>query len=317
MGTLSELGRTIICNRIGISDKNSIFIKNEEAFNDRISLLNVYYNIDNMIDAYIDELSHFDSEEEYIKYLKESEETLYTKLEIYINVADVIEQKFSKYNDITHKIEVNTFKNVELGKYILRIYFDTPVYSSIEYLIRIHKQLPYDFNEYVYRTTGSKFIATLADLDINKFNKDTQKIIYKAMKVMSNSIMGLTSPKFINPRELISTGLAEVKYLTSPKRSIESLDAIVNNLRNHEVLQAKNVCIDIYKEYKPFENSDIICRKSISDNFSENAYNIEECDNLSLIYYFRKETNTNISEYDRYFEIDGHEAKLLSDIRLY
>lgn len=314
MNKLSRLGREEICKRIGIKDKNSIFIKSREAFVDRMSLLNVYYGVQNLIDIYRNEMKTFESEREYIKFLRESEIKLYNNVSEIISIASRIVKKLNNSMDFTY-VNYKTFFKESDNSYKIRIYCDSPIYESIKYYALYCPEMKDNFKEYVKFITNSEYLATLNDFDINIFNDEQKKLINKLYNEMSLTIFGLLSPKYINCNELYELSNAEAIYVTSPNRTVKSVDTMIEYFKN-TVLADTNLNIDIYKDRKISRILNITKRESIISNDKNNIYNIKSENMIDLVYYLRYMYGESNTDYDKYFEINGKEAKLLSHIKI-
>lgn len=314
MNKLSKLGREEICKRIGIKDKNSIFIKSREAFVDRMSLLNIYYGIQNLIDIYRKEMETFDSEKEYIKFLRESEIKLYNSISSTLDKATMIVNSLNKNINFTY-VNYKTFFKENDNSYKLRIYCDSPIYESIKYYALFCPELESSFKEYVKINTNSEYLATLNDFDINMFSEEKKKLINKLYSEMSLTIFGLLSPKYINSNELYELGNAEAIYITSPNRTVKSVDTMIEYF-NNTVLEKTKLNIDIYRDKRISKILNITKRESIISNDKNNIYNIKPESTLDLVYYLRYMYGESNTDYDKYFEINGKEAKLLSHIEV-
>ena len=112
MNTLSKTGRKVICNIIGIKDNESIFIKNKDAFIDRMTLYRVMYNVDKYIDIYKKELSKFKNEKEYIKFIKDSVYKVNKSICTECMTADLLISLIISGSDISNELLTNPIKNI-------------------------------------------------------------------------------------------------------------------------------------------------------------------------------------------------------------
>lgn len=319
MYSLSKLGRQEICKRIGITNDKSIFVENKDAFIDRMELLNIMFNIQPCIDIYKEEMEEFKSEKDYIDFLNNGRKKLISNIEeMCIKEVKMLEAFLKKNNTIketvNREIEFTTQVNTN---YKLRVYFDNPVYESIKYLMIGLIELPKNCKDYIYNITNSKYLAYMNDIDIHDIQNETVKnIINQASLELGLSIFSLISPEYVNTKEVTHIGKAEVSYVCSMNKSVTSINNIHSALINEKRLDLQNINIELYTLDNLANNNEIACKNIIAGGNNKGSYNIINYDTLSLIAYLRKLYGEPMTEYDRYFEYKGNEAKLTNNIEI-
>lgn len=338
MRTLSKLGRQIICERLGIYDENSIFINDVDAFVDRVELLNLSTHVLKWIDIYKKEMDSFESEESYVKFLDESElklysiisEMIYFELEEHENAfLDIIQTDFNyrfglkdniismAINNEVSKLDVENMKtdkvydiNIDSDTFednntvCIRLHSNSIVYTALKFLCSNHN-LPSDLCTFIEDVTGSKYLASMDDLDIESIDYRLQKKIEKEINIVLFSAISIISPKYINPKSLLGVDRKGLFFLTSPNIPVNTLDKIHNAIKQCEIPGCKDLDISICK-FTILEN--ILCMQDDNDTFE--VFSDDELDIINITRLYKGETP---SKYDRYFQIKGREAQLLNN----
>lgn len=316
MYTLSKQGRQMICNRVGITDNKSIFINNEDAFNDRMDILDIMYNTGAIIKTYCKELASFESEKQYIKFLNECKsiisEDIKNKVTKCMLLIEALESK-NLFNACKSKINFNKENN---ERAFLRIGFQSPLYEGLKYVCTGLYEIEENVHDYIYNLTQSEFLASVTDLDKSWIDKSTLQTLIQSSINLSLSMFDVLSPSIINKNELSRIGEAELIYTTSSHRSIQSLDKIYDALLSVNVLKTKNAEVELYKEVSLAKNASIQRKQLIYNTDKIDYYNVFNYDTPTLIAYLRNLYNQPMSKYDRYFEYKGNEAKLSRDIKI-
>lgn len=314
MNNLSKKAREHICDMIGIRDKESIFIKNADAFKDRIKVLREFSNSIKYIETYKEELKSFDSEEEYLKFLEEAKLSLYKDIEYRLRKADIISKLFGSSNDEhgTYK-----FKTILNENCMLHIYFDSPLFEGLRYACVGLMEIEDTLSEYVYNITKSKFLALMKDINIEELKGQYIKNVLKTYTIHVGLLLfSVVSPSYINKKELSFIGESEVYFVSSENKSVDTVNKIIENLKNNEVMRFNNVRVSLYKAKQLANNSDIKIKDIIAGNVRNNNLNIYDYDTISLLRYLRKKYGEQPSEYDNYFEYRGIEVKLRKDFEV-
>jgi len=317
MYNLSNIGRQWICRKLGmLYDSNSIFVKDEKAFNDRMDLLNPVYNIDKLVELYKNELNNFSLEIEYNDYLKESLIKLATDIKNKINIANSIIELLSRIKDKTclnYFKKEKTFENALDSKAYLRIYFDYPMYEGFRYLCNGFSNVKSNAYDYIYSITNSKFLAYDSDISIVD---NIDEYVSDAMLFISASLFSLLSPKLLNSKELKYIGKSEIIYISSYNKSVTQLNNIVELIRTNEILSFENANIELYNINQLATNNTINEKVSLIHESTSIRHKIIDCDEVTFLAYLRKQKGEHRSKYDNYFNYKGNLAKLQSNIKI-
>ena len=339
MRTLTKLGRQIICERLGIYDENSIFIHDVKAFVDRVELLSLSTDVLKWIDAYKKELSTFKTEEEYVAFLDTNELKLYSILSeiIYSELSNKEDEEYTnvlqtdfKYNfdlennilslaidnsidrldledldiDVTHEINIDSESLDSDDINCIRIYSDSIVYAAIKYLC-LHYEFPDRLSTFIENNTGSKYLATMTDLNLYHIDYRLQKRISKEIDAFLCSMVAFISPKYINPKSLIGIDKRGLFFITSPNIPVNTIDKIHNAIKDCDTSGCENLDTEICK-FLIIDN--ILC---IKNSFGKlDVISDDDLDVINITRMYRGETP---SVYDSYFQINGREAMLLSN----
>lgn len=320
MKTLSKIGRKWICWMVGITDINSIFIENQEAFLDRMNLLSEIYDMQLLTDIYKEELSNYNNEEEYNAYLISRLQYLNTLIEDTVSKACAQMQELgisvTQYQQNEIITSLNETMEIESGSSILRIYSSQPIYDGFRYLVgeMTDIELPSTINCFVCKHTKSKYLKQLFDLRLEDFSNNTAKILETSMKNISMSIFSLISPRSISTRQIMHIGKTEVYYNIINSLNIRTIDNMINTLRNVEELPFEEINMQLFNVINASNNSRILAKDLIYANESESAVDSPfiECDEPSFIAYLRHIKSEEPSEYDKYFMYKGNEVKMNS-----
>lgn len=315
MDTLSKLGRYEICKRVGITNENSIFVTDKNAFIDRMQLYNGFYNITKFIDIYKSELNKFASEEGYVSNLRNREKLLYSIIRKNIIKANLYEVNFldRSIEEIMRKTsEVHKhFKETDEERCLMNIYFNSPVYEAYKFLCLGTVDTDINLYDYVYGLTHSEFIASMDDLDISKIDGLYNKSVIRAyMNALSSKIVSNIGHKYINENQIVDMGLAKVSFEVPSNKSVSSINKIKLALQNSEYDLLINSNIEIVKYSSLAKNNDIKRKFVISCGNNRGKYDIVDYDQISLISYLRKIKNEQFSKYDDYIDIGGNELKI-------
>lgn len=313
MNSLSKTGRKWICKKLKMIDNDSSqFIKDKKAFCDRMSLLRVMYNIDKLVDTYNKELKTFDSEEEYNDFLEERVKLIKKKTEDAIKLGIMTEHLIcgnSDSNDINF-FKVNNKYKEEKGT-LLRLYFEYPKYEGMKYLCEPVQKLEENVYDYIFNITNSRFLAEGSDIDLFISDSNVLNEINDSCLMLGITMFSLLSPKFINAKELVRIGDAEIVYSSSSNRSIKSIDSMVEYLNKTIPETFKNVSIELYNYDKLCENSNMHLKNVISSHNNKDLYNLANYSQYELIQYLRKIYNEPLSKYDSIVDIDNSQIKII------
>lgn len=309
---LTEHGRAYICKMVGINDKNSIFIKNNEAFNDRMELLNTVYDIEEMIADYEKEVNEsWTIEDTYINYLEGSEKLVYAEL---TKIIDRVWEKMHADKIDANRVEIHYNQERYLykdGDCILNIelrhpIFDAIMLSSVSMLDM--DELKVGMHEYTKRITHSSFLSKWLKLDIQKFKKEETIFRVKTlMQVTSDTLCKILQDRFLNSNEMVYCGRSKVTFYCSERKSIKAIEDILDALNQDWF---KSSVVEIIKVEDLTTNSNIKKLNVLVSNSDNSKPRFIDYDNIELIECLRNYTSEPKSEYDSYVEIYGVEAKL-------
>ena len=295
-----------------IDNESSVFIKNKQAFCDRMNLLRVMYNIDKLISIYNKELKTFDSEEEYNDFLEERLSLIKKNTESKIKLGMFTEHLVSdnSNSDNINFFKVNNKYAEEKGT-LLRLYFEYPKYEGMKYLCEPAQKLEENVYDYIFNITNSRFLAEGSDIDLFISDKDILNELNEQSLILGITMFSLLSPKFINAKELVRIGDAEIIYSSSSNRSIKSIDNMTEYLKETIPETFKNVNIELYNYDRLCKNSDIHLKNVIGADNSKDLYNITNYSPYELIQYLRKIYNEPLSKYDNIVDIDDNQINIM------
>lgn len=319
MNTLSKIGRTWICRKLKMNYSNeSIFVKNRDAFVDRMTLLDTKYNITGMIKAYKEELDNFESEEEYDKFITNAFKCIKVDINKKIGEANLLNNIICKtcnyHNILDAKVgkEFNTIVNTD--NYI-RVYFEHPFYESFKYLLDGLHIIPNDVDQYIKDVTNSKFLAKESDINIFiDTYSETYNILRHNMLLLSYSLFSLISPAFINEKEVKLINETGVTYVTSANKPVKQLDTIVEAIKSNTAINLTNIAIEIFRLRHIIKESNIAIKENIAYTDNKEIMNATPYEEIQLLRYLRGEQE---SKYDKYFEINGQVVKLQTKSNIY
>lgn len=281
-------------------NENSVFVNNAEAFNDRAELLNVKYNTDKLIEQYNSEMSNFESERDYDKYLENCIEILRYDIESKISICKnlILSIKLIRFDAYDKRIEqLEKIGMARIGETETRVYFESPVYETIKYICNgmftFHKYL----RDYVLDATGSKFLSNMLDIRLERLGvkHDNVKYIQYSMKELSMYMYGLIHRDF----KLKRVGNSEITLYRGNHPSILCSSIIYDILEKASI---QNVVVDTY-EIK--ENAG---RKVKSSKLNDVYDLVKDDDPLDNIKYLREIRGEQLSKYDGYFNCYGVET---------
>lgn len=314
METLSKLGRRQICKMVGIKNPDSIFVRNKEAFIDRMNLYNIMYNVKHIVSVYKEELEQFSSEEEYVEFLENGA----TSIGKYIESCIQITEKLSRLMGCDYVCEsINKSKELIIHEKTedncyLRIYFSNPIFNGFKLLHYDERMKNLSFSDFVQSYTHSKFLALYNDIQPEWVSDETYKVLLNQTNELSDIIADIVSPKFLNSKFVKHIGKADVIFESTENKSLKAVDNIVKEIRNFSELDFSDACVELFK-YKSLASNNSICRKEIIGPKGRGLYSIDKYSEYSLVRYLRKISEQQPTKYDNYIEIDGNEVKILKD----
>ena len=310
--------RKLMLMKLGMRDSDdSIFVKDAEAFEDRMNLLNMTHNTFALLSVLQEEIEEYnkssDKKASYYQYIQKQLKVIDT----YINTVEHLGTQMcsglsgiEKINDIKTWDDAFETTPTHDGKARLRLYVKYPYFEALASLFKPLElyETPYDF---IYELTDSKFLAYDTDIDIFIKSKTTLRKIEKEALLIGAALYARVSPYLIDSKALVRIGLGEV-VLASPKnRSAESLDNIDKHLKDNRTRFFQNVDIELYKENKREDGSIL----------KENIFGVEEsnqilkCNPLYMNRLLRELGNLPESKYDDYFEIDKNIVKIETPLK--
>lgn len=281
-------------------NENSVFVNNAEAFNDRAELFNVKYNTDKLIEQYNSEMSTFESEKDYDKYLENCIEILRYDIESKISICKnlILSIKLIRFDAYDKRIEqLEKIGMARIGETETRVYFESPVYETIKYICNgmftFHKYL----RDYILDATSSKFLSNMLDISLERLGvrQDNVKYIQYSMKELSMYMYGLIHRDF----KLKRVGNSEITLYRGNHPSILCSSIIYDILEEAGI---QNVVVDTY-EIK--ENAG---RKVKSSKLNDVYDLVKDDDPLDSIKYLREIRGEQLSKYDGYFNCYGVET---------
>lgn len=281
-------------------NENSVFVNNAEAFNDRAELLNVKYNTDKLIEQYNSEMSNFESERDYDKYLENCIEILRYDIESKISICKnlILSVKLIRFDAYDKRIEqLEKIGKTRIGETETRVYFESPVYETIKYICNgmftFHKYL----RDYVLDATGSKFLSNMSDISLERLGvrQDNVKYIQYSMKELSMYMYGLIHRDF----KLKRIGNSEITLYRGNHPSILCSSIIYGILEKAGI---QNVVVDTY------EIKENVGRKVKSSKLNDVYDLVKDDDPLDSIKYLREIRGEQLSKYDGYFNCYGVET---------
>ena len=281
-------------------NENSVFVNNAEAFNDRAELFNVKYNTDKLIQQYNSEMSNFESERDYDKYLENCIEILRYDIESKISICKnlILSVKLIRFDAYDKRIEqLEKIGKTRIGETETRVYFESPVYETIKYICNgmftFHKYL----RDYVLDATGSKFLSNMSDLSLERLGvrQDNVKYIQYSMKELSMYMYGLIHRDF----KLKRIGNSEITLYRGNHPSILCSSIIYDILEKAGI---QNVVVDTY------EIKENVGRKVKSSKLNDVYDLVKDDDPLDSIKYLREIRGEQLSKYDGYFNCYGVET---------
>ena len=281
-------------------NENSVFVNNAEAFNDRAELFNVKYNTDKLIEQYNSEMSNFESERDYDKYLENCIEILRYDIESKISICKnlILSVKLIRFDAYDKRIEqLEKIGKTRIGETETRVYFESPVYETIKYICNgmftFHKYL----RDYVLDATGSKFLSNMSDLSLERLGvrQDNVKYIQYSMKELSMYMYGLIHRDF----KLKRIGNSEITLYRGNHPSILCSSIIYDILEKAGI---QNVVVDTY------EIKENVGRKVKSSKLNDVYDLVKDDDPLDSIKYLREIRGEQLSKYDGYFNCYGVET---------
>jgi hypothetical protein len=316
-------GRIELCRRFEITkgyknDSRSIFVKNEEAFQSRIDVLDVMYNTYMITDIFEEEASHFESEKKYIEYLNTKRIALTHDIEGRIMLATVaIKEASCGYLFETDVISDIDKRNM-VGKTLLRVGFDSPLYEGYKYLVDGLFDVPSNIHDYVLKITGSEYLASAKDLELDTLNlsKQAEIKIRQSMANVSLTLLDLLTPKAINKKELLDIGNSEAIYESSPNRSIKSIDTMYDMIVSDDCTEFENCKIELFNLKSLETDNNLMIKESVLNKNMDLQDKLEFTNQVYLVTYLRMLRDEKPSKYDKYFNFNGNEAKLTSNIEL-
>lgn len=281
-------------------NENSVFVNNAEAFNDRAELLNVKYNTDKLIEQYNSEMSNFESERDYDKYLENCIEILRYDIESKISICKnlILSVKLIRFDAYDKRIEqLENIGKTRIGETETRVYFESPVYETIKYICNgmftFHKYL----RDYVLDETGSKFLSNMSDISLERLGvrQDNVKYIQYSMKELSMYMYGLIHRDF----KLKRIGNSEITLYRGNHPLILCSSIIYDILEKAGI---QNVVVDTY------EIKENVGRKVKSSKLNDVYDLVKDDDPLDSIKYLREIRGEQLSKYDGYFNCYGVET---------
>ena len=301
---LTLKARELIGKDLNIKDKKSPIIKNKNKFTDRMSLLEPFVYVRDMIETYNEELNRFKSESEYIKFIEDSEKELYSYIENLLDDTLKIESVLRKHEfKPTPALKTDVITEDFVDSAMLEIgVFDNEIYEAIKYKV-IQDKLPLTQKEFLEKHCKCKYLVVRNKLELDKFSKHHQSIIKIALDEISNIIMSKVS-SVINNKQLMHVGNGKVIYSVPFTLRVGTL------LDLHECLDIKclgdlNIeCIHYILE-KPGTNSELYLKR-----YSNGEIRLAKYSDAELISFMRNISKEEITKDDLVIEINNTYCKL-------
>lgn len=309
---LTNKARIIIGKELGINDVNSPILKSNKRFTDRANLLEPFNYIRNLVNVYQEELKSFKSENDYIKFIEESEKELYNTIEenldITLKLEDALRKKWFKpipilkTDILTPDFEEATMLEINLGENV--------IYEAIKFKI-MHDKLPFNQKDFIAKHCKCRYLVERNKLELCKFSEFYQLIIKLTLDEISNMIMSKVST-VINNKQLLHVGDGRAVY------SIQSNIRVGTLTDLHKVLSIESFSnlgleINTYKLEKPSSEANLLYKK-----YSDGRIDIvsrNQAEYLSFMRYLSnnrslKETYTEVNKDDQIIEVNNIYCKL-------
>lgn len=281
-------------------NENSVFVNNAEAFKDRAELFNVKYNIDKMIEQYNSEMSNFESEADYDRYLENCIEILRYDIESKVSICKnlILSVKLIRFDAYDKRIEqLEKIGKARTGETETRVYFESPVYETIKYICNgmftFHKYL----RDYILDATNSKFLSNMLDIRLERLGirQDNVNYIQYSMKELSMYMYGLIHGDF----KLKRVGNSEITLYRGNHPSIFCSSII------YDILEKAGIQNAVVETYEIKENAG----RQVKSSKLNDVYDlVKDNDSLDDIKYLRKIRGEHLSKYDGYFNCYGVET---------
>lgn len=309
----------LIYRKMGISDGNVMELDKqlgEKGFCDRCSLLNRYYGLYRLVNTYFDRVveSNFEAEklhEKDIEFIKSYvithkliDEILYTTY------------KISQYNN-RHTIKsceinehfVNFNNDGDKGDWRLRIgYIEDKVFKTVG-TFSLLDTLFGDMRGFCSANLYPDNLINmyLDDIELDFLSPEALEMYNIALDTVSMRLLSVVDKKHLNRAHLISAKDSELIYRTTYRKSIESLDSMVSDLR-----MIGNVDIDLYRDVKVDKGGRVTYRHSIISGDKFRADNVTAKTQTDLIKYYKGLLGKKIVSADLICEVNGELVKSLN-----
>lgn len=306
MNSLTELGRREICRLLGDNNENSIFVKDKEAFCDRMELYRSYCDIDHYVDVYKTEMLKFKSEEKYVEWLDSVREAVADYVIKPYMLEDEHDELHFKTNPL-YRTPDSVGNNINV-EYILSIKLKSPVFDCTRFSHgRMSKILFDNYKEFMEEQVGSKFLALYDDIQLEWItNEKYKKALIGFMRALRVKMKTIVCDRYLNKKTLIYEKGSELRFISIKNKSVESINNLYKALTKFK--EFSSVEIELYKENKLADNDDITEKEFIIPSSCCLKQRLDNYNQITLNKYLRKITGTTPSEYDKYIDIDGNQC---------
>lgn len=310
IGKLTLKGREFIAKELGITDMDSPLIKDEQWFIERVSLLEPFVYIRDIIDTYVEEMKSFESEDEYQDFIKRSENIMYRhmedELDIAIKISDALGHAwFIPKQLFKTDLLLDDFVDAKMLEISLG---ENDLYEAYKYKT-FHSEKEISQKEFIKKHCKCKFVQSKNKLELSKFSKFHQDVLRLTLDEMAHIIMSKTT-NVINSKQLLHMGNGKVVYSIQPDVRLGTLESIYKSL-DIDVFSNNLVDISTYKLYKPCDKANLLIKKYDDGTIKPVKYTEPE-----LVSLMRHLDGTNSKESDKVFEMNGIHYTLSKHLNL-
>lgn len=307
---LTVLGRRFIGKEIGINDIKSPIIQNNQVFNDRVSLLEPFVYIRDIIETYIEESKSFETEEEYQIFIEKSEREIYKYIEDELDIAVSIDEALgAEWFRPKHLFKTDLLTKDFIDAKMVEISLGGDIlYEAFKYKT-FHSPKQDTLKEFLKEHCKCKYLQHKCKLELDKFDEYHKAILKLALDEISHIMMSKTS-SVMNTKQLMHVGGGSIVYSIQPDVRIGTLESIYKSLET-ETLDRNIIDVNTYTLQKPCEQSDMLLKKY--DNGTIVPVKYTEPEMLSLMRYL---DNSKMKNTDRICEINGTYYKLNKQLNL-
>ena len=302
--------RELIGKDLGIHDSESPIIKSKTKFSNRAHLMEPFYYIRNIVDAYNNEMKHFKNEDDYISFINESEKDFYSYIENQLDIAIKIEETLRKnwFKPIPI-LKTDLISKDFVGATMLEIGVkDNPIYEAIKFKL-LHDKLPLNQKDFLEKHCSSKYLIERNKIDLDKLSVYHQSIIKVTLDEISNIIMSKVS-NILNNKQLMHVGDGTVVY-SIPQNVRVGLMLDIEKALDIESFSNINISCNSYILDKPGNEANLFVKKM--DN---GIIDLAKYSDAEFINFMRYLDGSKESRDDLVIEINKTHCKLNKQLNI-